>query len=78
MLLMFVRLASFGFWSPIKELIHLKIEQRLGPLSDWYGYDPDGFEYLLHTPNICAALFKIGDVFHAYANARAALIFSDQ
>ena len=56
----------------------MKIEERLGPLPDWYGYDPDGFEYLLHTPNICAALFKIGNVFHAYANARAALVFSDQ
>jgi len=55
-----------------------RLEQRVGPLPDWHYYDPDGLEYLLHTPNICEALFKIGDVFHTYANARAALIFTDQ
>ena len=54
------------------------VERRIGSIPDWYNFEPNDFHYMQFSANILASLHKVGDVFHTFCNARAALLFAFQ
>ena len=55
-----------------------EIEAIIGPIPNWYEFEPNDLTYIKHSPNIVASFHKVGDVFDTYCNARAALLFAYQ
>ena len=54
-----------------------RVENAVGPLPEnWINLEPNDFDYGRYEPNIVAALYKAGEVFQAFCQARSLLIDS--
>jgi len=55
-----------------------EIEAIIGKVPNWHEYELNDVHYMHFSANILASIHKIGDVFHTFCNARAALLFAYQ
>ena len=57
-----------------------EIEQIIGPIPTWHQYEPNDIHYIHFATqaSVLASAYKIADVYDAFCNARAGLLFAWQ